>query len=118
MIPATNLEKFLSLIVYMTVICGLCTIVGYILGDCLRMVSLWIWAQFSADPSAAVGEVYNYNGVDGTYYLWSSSVRWVFGKMIPHFITVWSSGIYWSWFDWAMWIVGTAPAGGNSRRQW
>ena len=33
MIPATNLEKFLSLIVYMTVICGLCTIVGYILGD-------------------------------------------------------------------------------------
>ena len=35
MIPATNLEKFLSLIVYMTVICGLCIIAGYILGDCL-----------------------------------------------------------------------------------
>ena len=110
MIPATNFEKFLSLIVYMTVICGLCTIVGYILGDCLRMASLWIWAQFSADPGAAVGEVYNYNGIDGTYYLWSSSVRWVFGKMIPHFITVWSSGIYWSWFDWAMWIVCTLIA--------
>ena len=27
MIPATNLEKFLSLIVYVTVICGLCAIV-------------------------------------------------------------------------------------------
>ena len=105
MIPATNLEKFLSLILYMTVICGLCTIVGYILGDCLRMAGLWIWAQFSADPSAAVGEVYNYNGVDGTYYLWSSSVRWVFGKMIPHFITVWSSGINWDWYLWATLLV-------------
>ena len=74
MIPATNLEKYLSLIVYITVICGLCTIVGYILGDCLRMACLWIWAQFSADPGAAVGEVYNYNAVDGTYYLWSVAV--------------------------------------------
>ena len=105
MIPATNLEKFLSLIVYVTVICGLCTIVGYILGDCLRMVSLWIWAQFSADPGAAVGEVYNYNGVDGTYYLWSSSVRWVFGKMIPLLITVWTNAINWNWYLWATLLV-------------
>ena len=105
MIPATNLEKFLSLIVYVTVICGLCTIVGYILGDCLRMVSLWIWAQFSADPGAAVGEVYNYNGVDGTYYLWSSSVRWVFGKMIPLLITVWTNAINWDWYLWATLLV-------------
>ena len=105
MIPATNLEKFLSLIVYMTVICGLCTIVGYILGDCLRMACLWIWAQFSADPGAATGEVYNYNAVDGTYYLWSTSVYWVFGRLVPHFLTVWSSGIYWSWSEWATWIL-------------
>ena len=110
MIPATNLEKFLSLIVYMTVICGLCTIVGYILGDCLRMACLWIWAQFSADPGAAAGEVYNYNAVDGTYYLWSSSVYWVFGKLVPHFLTVWSSCIYWGWYEWASWIVAVVTA--------
>ena len=110
MIPATNLEKFLSLIVYVTVICGLCAIVGYILGDCLRMASLWIWAQFSADPGAAASEVFNYNGVDGTYTLWSSTVYWVFCDMTPHLLTVWGSSIYWSWFEWASWIVYTLIA--------
>ena len=112
MIPATNLEKFLSLIVYVTVICGLCAIVGYILGDCLRMASLWIWAQFSSDPGAAAGEVFNYNGEDVTYYLWSSTVYRVFCNMIPHAITVWSSastgtganGHRGSWLFW--WLYG------------
>ena len=93
MIPATNLEKFLSLIVYVTVICGLCAIVGYILGDCLRMASLWIGAQLSADPAMKASEVFNYNGVDGTYYLWSSTVYWVFCDMTPHLLTVWGSGM-------------------------
>ena len=110
MIPATNLEKFLSLIVYMTVICGLCAIVGYILGDCLRMAWFWIGSMLTSDPGAAVGEIYNYNGVNGTYYLWSSSVSWVFGKMVPHFITVWGNCIYWTWFEWASWIVSMLMA--------
>ena len=110
MIPATNLEKFLSLMVYVTVICGLCTIVGYILGDCLRMGGLWIGAQLSADPAMRASEVFNYNGVDGTYYLWSSTVYWVFCDMVPHFITVWGNCIYWSWFEWASWIVSMLMA--------
>ena len=105
MIPATNLEKFLSVFIYVTVICGLCTIVGYILGDCLRMVCLWVWAQVSSDPGFAACEVFNFNGVDGTYYLWSSTVYWVFSQMTPHLITVWSSGIYWGWYEWASWIL-------------
>ena len=63
MIPATNLEKFLSLIVYVTVICGLCAIVGYILGDCLRMAGLWIGAQLSADPAMKASEMFIYHGV-------------------------------------------------------
>jgi hypothetical protein len=110
MIPATNLEKFLSLIVYVTVICGLCAIVGYILGDCLRMGCLWIGAQLSADPAMKAFEVYNYNGVDGTYNLWSSTVYWLFCDMTPHLLTVWGSSIYWSWFEWASWIVHTLIA--------
>ena len=110
MIPATNLEKFLSLIVYVTVICGLCAIVGYILGDCLRMGCLWIGAQLSADPAMKAFEVYNYNGVDGTYNLRSSTVYWLFCDMTPHLLTVWGSSIYWSWFEWASWIVHTLIA--------
>ena len=110
MIPATNMEKFMSLIVYVTVICGLCAIVGFILGDSLRMAWFWVGSKLTSDPGIAVGEVYNYNGVDGTYYLWSSTVYWVFGDMIPHFITVWGNCIYWSWFEWASWILAVLTA--------
>ena len=104
-IPASNLEKYLALIVYMVVACGLCSIVGYILGDCLRMASLWIWAHASNDPSFTACEVFNFNGVDQTYYLWTSTVPSLFSKMAPHLMTVWSCGIYWDWYVWASFII-------------
>lgn len=106
MMPATNLEKFLSVMAYVVVICGLGAILGYILGDCLRMIWFWIWGLVSNDPEDTAGMVFNYNGVDQTYYLWSSTVDFLFGKMTPRLMTVWGSGIYWSWFDWAYLIVG------------
>ena len=109
-IPASNLEKYLALIVYMIVACGLCAIVGYILGDCLRMACLWIWAMASNDPSFTACEVFNFNGVDQTYYLWTSTVPSLFSKMAPHLMTVWSSGIYWDWYVWANFIVAVILA--------
>ena len=109
-IPASNLEKYLALIVYMVVACGLCAIVGYILGDCLRMACLWIWAHASNDPSFTACEVFNFNGVDQTYYLWSSTVPSLFSKMTPHLMTVWSSGIYWDWYIWASFIIAVILA--------
>ena len=109
-IPASNLEKYLALIVYMVVACGLCAIVGYILGDCLRMASLWIWAMASNDPSFTACEVFNFNGVDQTYYLWTSTVPSLFSKMTPHLMTVWSSGIYWDWYVWATFIIAVILA--------
>ena len=104
-IPASNLEKYLALIVYMVVACGLCAIVGYILGDCLRMASLWIWAMASNDPSFIACEVANFNGVDQTYYLWSSTVPSLFSKMTPHLMTMWTSVIYWNWYEWTSFII-------------
>ena len=109
-IPASNLEKYLALIVYMVVACGLCAIVGYILGDCLRMACLWIWAMASNDPSFTACEVFNFNGVDQTYYLWTSTVPSLFSKMTPHLMTVWSSGIYWDWYVWATFIIAVILA--------
>ena len=109
-IPASNLEKYLALIVYMIVACGLCAIVGYILGDCLRMACLWIWAMASNDPSFTACEVFNFNGVDQTYYLWTSTVPSLFSKMTPHLMTVWSSGIYWDWYIWASFIIAVILA--------
>ena len=105
MIPATNLEKYLALIAYTVVVCGLCAIVGYILGDCLRMASLWIWGQLSSDPSFTASEVFNFNGVDQTYYLWTSTVPSLFSQMIPLLITVWTNAVSWDWFLWANLLV-------------
>ena len=105
MIPATNLEKYLALIAYTVVVCGLCAIVGYILGDCLRMASLWIWGQLSSDPSFTASEVFNFNGVDQTYYLWTSTVPSLFSQMIPLLITVWTNASNWDWFLWANLLV-------------
>ena len=109
-IPASYLEKYLALIVYMVVACGLCAIVGYILGDCLRMACLWIWAHASNDPSFTACEVFNFNGVDQTYYLWSSTVPSLFSKMTPHLMTVWTNAIYWNWYEWASWILAILMA--------
>ena len=104
-IPASNLEKYLTLMVYMVVACGLCAIVGYILGDCLRMASLWIWAHASNDPSFMACEVFNFNGVDQTYYVWTSTVPSLFSQMIPLLITVWTNASNWDWFLWANLLV-------------
>ncbi len=41
MLPSTNAEKYLSLIVYSTVICILCVFLAMVLGDTLRMAFLW-----------------------------------------------------------------------------
>ena len=106
MMPASNGEKFLALMVYVTVVCGLCAIVGYVLGDCLRMAWFWFWGHISADPEAMACKVYNYNAVDHTYYWWSSTVGLMFGKMTPHLITVWGNWMCWDWFQWASLIVG------------
>ena len=41
MLPSTNAEKHLALIVYSTVVCILCVFLALILGDTLRMAFLW-----------------------------------------------------------------------------
>ena len=41
MLPSTNAEKYLALIVYSTVICIICVFLAMVLGDTLRMAFLW-----------------------------------------------------------------------------
>ena len=110
MIPATNLEKFLGVVVYVTVICGLCAIVGYILGDCLRMACLWIVAQTSNDPSYMAYGVDYFNGVQQNCYLWSSTVYRVFSSLTPRLFTVWTSAFCWDWYEWVTFIINVTMA--------
>ena len=41
MLPSTNAEKYLALIVYSTVVCIFCVFLAMVLGDTLRMAFLW-----------------------------------------------------------------------------
>jgi hypothetical protein len=126
MLPSSNLEKFLALVFYTTVICVLCMFLAYVVGDTLRMA--WLWGEYLTGGQETVSQVYNYNGVDETCYSWSSSVPWMLSKLIPRLITVWGNGIYWTWEnEWstlifhvvlAVWIHSVYTLGGTLFRKY
>ena len=126
MLPSSNLEKFLALVFYTTVICVLCMFLAYVVGDMLRMA--WLWGEYLTWGQETVSQVYNYNGVDETCYSWSSSVPWMLSKLIPRLITVWGNGIYWTWEnEWstlifhvvlAVWIHSVYTLGGTLFRKY
>ena len=43
MLPSSNLEKYLALVFYVTVICVLCMFLAFVVGDMLRMA--WFWGS-------------------------------------------------------------------------
>ena len=79
MMPSTNLEKFLSLLVYTSVICVACVLLAFVLGDCLRMA--WFKMQsyfveyqvqvFVSDPAE-------------TYHGWSSALPKLIENLTPN----------------------------------
>jgi hypothetical protein len=78
MLPATNLEKYLALMVYTSVICVVSLILAFVLGDCLRM--LWFWIS---PPEGA--ELVGY--IDGqAYYWWSSALPILWDHFLPNVI--------------------------------
>lgn len=126
MLPSSNLEKYLALVLYTTVICVLCMFLAYVVGDTLRMAA--IWGDHLLSGADAVGEVAYCNGVDKMYYFWSSSFPWMLSKLIPRLITVWTSGIYWTWEnEWstlifhvvlAVWVHSVYTLGGTLFRKY
>ena len=124
MLPSSNLEKFLLLVFYTTIISVLCLFLAYLVGDTLRMAA--IWGDHLLTGQDVVGEVTNYNGVDETYYDWSSSFYWMLSKLIPRLISVWGNGIYWTWEnEWstliyhvvlAVWVHSVYTFGGTLLR--
>ncbi len=77
MLPATNLEKFLAVVAYVTVVCSVCSVVSIVLGDSLRMVCMGVVKGFDASGD------FSYS-VDGqTWYWWSSAIPQVFHQIMP-----------------------------------
>ena len=80
MIPSTNLEKFLSLLVYTSVICVACVLLAFVLGDCLRMAWFWIKIHsFSTEYQVSV-----IGDPAETYHGWSSALPKLIENLTPN----------------------------------
>ena len=95
MLPASNLEKFLALMTYTSVICVLGVFLAFVLGDSLRMAWLWVSGPYTEIETSVMG-----NPVE-TYYWWSSAIPKMMDNLTPHILEADSC----NWFYLVMNIV-------------
>jgi hypothetical protein len=118
MLPATNLEKYLALIIYTSVVCMVCLTLAFVLGDCLRM--LWFWISPPKD---------SYSSFDGeTLYYWWSSVLPLFVRDFMPDVLVGNPGFeYTAWYiamelvvvaGMTLWIHSLMTLGGTLLRKY
>ena len=80
MLPANNLEKFLALMTYTSVICVLGVFLAFVLGDSLRMAWFWVSGPYTEIETSVMG-----NPVE-TYYWWSSAIPEMVNRLTPHIL--------------------------------
>lgn len=78
MLPANNLEKFLALMTYTSVICVLGVFLAFVLGDSLRMAWFWISGPYTEAKVSYIGDPVEY------YYWWSSAIPKLVDNLTPH----------------------------------
>ena len=127
-LPSTNAEKYLSLIVYSTVICILCVFLAMVLGDALRMAFLWgrdlmgFTPRYEGEPES----VYITNRWGDVMYA-NSWVRWYdsalplfWNSFLPNFgFSSWYGVMRWAFFLASMlWIHSLYTLGGTLLRKY
>jgi hypothetical protein len=95
MLPASNLEKFLALMTYTSVVCVLGVFLAFVLGDSLRMAWFWVSGPYTEIETSVIG-----NPVE-TYYWWSSAIPKMMDNLTPHILEADSC----NWFYLVMNIV-------------
>lgn len=87
MLPASNSEKYISLVIYSTVICIACAFLAIVLGDSLRMLAYW--ATDYRGPVYPNGTQY-YSSFDdvtgGQVYWWSSAIPKMLSELTPQIV--------------------------------
>ena len=128
MLPSTNAEKYLSLIVYSTVICILCVFLAMVLGDTLRMAFLWGRDLMGFGPryeGEAVSVYVRDNWWNGSYA--NCWVRW-YDSALPVFLynfvpdygfSTWYGVMRWAFFLASLlWIHSLYTLGGTLLRKY
>ena len=95
MLPASNLEKFLALMTYTSVVCVLGVFLAFVLGDSLRMAWFWISGPYTEIETSVMGNPTEY------YYWWSSAIPEMVDNLTPHILEADSC----NWFYLVMNIV-------------
>ena len=95
MLPASNLEKFLALMTYTSVVCVLGVFLAFVLGDSLRMAWFWVSGPYTEIKTSVMG------GPVETYYWWSSAIPEMVNRLTPHILEADSC----NWFYLVMNIV-------------
>ena len=80
MLPANNLEKFLALMTYTSVICVLGVFLAFVLGDSLRMTWFWISGPYTEAKVSYIGNPTEY------YYWWSSAIPKMMDNLTPNIL--------------------------------
>ena len=78
--PASNLEKFLALMTYTSVVCVLGVFLAFVLGDSLRMAWFWVSGPYTEIETSVMG------GPVETYYWWSSAIPKMMDNLTPHIL--------------------------------
>ncbi len=80
MLPASNLEKFLALMTYTSVVCVLGVFLAFVLGDSLRMAWFWVSGPYTEIETSVMGDPVE------TYYWWSSAIPKMMDNLTPHIL--------------------------------
>ena len=103
MLPSSNLEKFLALMTYTSVVCVLGVFLAFVLGDSLRMAWFWISGPYTEAKVSYIG-----NPTEN-YYWWSSAIPEMVDNLTPHILEADSYSQTWLYV--AMNIVVIAAIG-------
>lgn len=83
MLPANNLEKFLALALYTSVICTLGIFLSMVVGDTLRMGYMWIRGFSHAEEFVYVS-IFPHETIREVCHWWDSSLPQLIDKLTPH----------------------------------
>jgi len=95
MLPASHLEKFLTAVIYVTFICGICLFLSFAIGDTMRMVfrSLFFGDEWvSAGPKVVEGFIPR-TMVSDDKHVYSLSFR-VMNLFVGYSFMVWFHSLY------------------------
>ncbi len=131
MLPSTNLEKYLALVLYVSVVCILCVFLAMVIGDSLRMAWFWVRDAVGYTPrfegeSISVwvpediwntGEPYSGSWV----YWYYSALPYLLYNMFPHNMDT----SMWYWFmqctvftTFIIWVHSLYTLGGTLLRKY